>query len=287
MPAMRKLDRPSRWSMLARRQKRLIRPVLLAAPLLGIGVCGVLAARGAVEQSGVGSWIRHRIGLALPIERVVVEGEKLTSERDVTEALGISRGDPIMGFSIDEAERNVEALPFVETAIVQRRLPGTVLVSLVERTPFAVWQNRGRFLLIDRSGKVVENQGLNGKDAEAFARLPLVVGAGAAPAAASLIDALDQSASIRSHVVAMVRVGQRRWNLTLKNGCDVLLPEGEEVRALRRLDRFEREHKLLERPLAAIDLRLPDRLVLRPLALEPPIDRAPPADTADPSRRPA
>ncbi len=210
-------------------------------------------------------------------------GQRLTNEHDVTEALGVSPGDPIMGFSIADAERNVEALPFVETAIVQRRLPGTVLVSLVERTPFAVWQNQDHFQLIDRSGKVVENQGLNGKDAEAFARLPLVVGAGAPPAASALIDALDQT-SIKSHVIAAVRVGERRWNLTLKNGCDVLLPEGEEARALTRLDRFEHDHKLLERPLAIIDMRLPDRLVLQPVGIKPAPDAT--QDGSDPSRKP-
>ncbi len=285
---MRKLDRPSRWSILARRQKRLVRPMLLTIPLLGLGVFGLLAARGAVEQTGMGSWIRHRIGLALPIDRIVVEGQRLTSEHDVTEALGVTKGDPIMGFSIDEAERNVEALPFVETAIVQRRLPATVLVSLVERTPFAVWQDQGRFLLIDRTGKVVQNQGLNGKDAEAFARLPLVVGPGAPPAAEALIDALDQAPAIRAQVVAMVRVGQRRWNLTLKNGCDVLLPEGEELPALKRLAAFEHDHKLLERPLLAIDMRLPDRMVLRPPppAPAPSPDDDSAGDPADAARRP-
>ena len=69
-----------------RRQKRLVRPTFLAVPLLAIGVCALLAARGAVEQSGMGAWIRHRIGLALPIEDVVVEGQRLTSAHDVTEA---------------------------------------------------------------------------------------------------------------------------------------------------------------------------------------------------------
>ena len=193
------------------------------------------------------------------------------------------RGDPIMSFSIDEAERNVEALPFVETALVQRRLPGTVLVSLIERKPFAVWQNQGRFLLIDRTGKVVENQGLNGKDAEAFARLPLVVGLGAPPAAEELIDALDQTPAVKRQVVAMVRIGQRRWNLTLRNGCDIMLPEGEEARALKRLSEFEQDHKLLGRPLLSIDMRLPDRLVLRPAHPDTPVS----GDTADGTRNPA
>ena len=258
--------------MLARKQKRLVRPALLAVPMLGLVAFGFLAVRGGVEQSGIGSWIRHRVGLALPIEHIVVEGQRLTTEHDVEEALGLSPGDPIMGFSIGDAERDVEALPFVATATVQRRLPGTVLVRLVERTPFAVWQNQGRFVLIDRTGKVVENQGLNGKDAEAFAKLPLVVGEGAPPAAETLVDALDATPSVKSHVVAMVRVGQRRWNLTLRNGCDVLLPEAEEAPALKRLAVFEQDHKLLERPLLTIDMRLPDRLLIR----ERPVDPAPP-----------
>ncbi len=284
---MRKLDRPSRLSMLMRRQKRLLRPALLAAPLLGLGLCGLLAARGAVEQAGLGSWFRHRIGLALPITRIVVQGERLTSPHDVTEALGMSPGDPIMGFSIEEAERNVEALPFVETAIVQRHLPGTVVVELTERKPFAVWQDQGRFQLIDRTGTVVQNQGLNGKDAQAFARLPLVVGAGAPPAAAALIDALDDNPAIRADVVAAVRVGQRRWNLTLRNGCDVLLPEAEAAAALRRLSAFEHDHKLLERPLVAIDMRLPDRLVLRPVHADPAPSDGTTGTSDDPARKPA
>ncbi len=285
---MRKLDRPSRLSILARRQKRLVRPLSLAIPLLGLGICGVLAVHGAIEQSGTGSWIRHRIGLALPVERVVVEGQRLTSELDVTEALGVSVGDPIMGFSINDAERNVETLPFVETAIVQRRLPGTVLVSLVERKPFAVWQNQGRFVLIDRTGKVVQNQGLNGKDAEAFARLPLVVGPGAPPAAEAMLDALDQVPGIKNEILAMVRVGERRWNLTLRNGCDVLLPEGEEAPALRRLEEFERDHKLLERSLLVIDMRLPDRMVLRPSHIDSvPAGDGGQTDATDAARKPA
>ena len=67
-------------------------------------------------------------------------------------------------------------------------------------------------------------------------------------------------------MVAAVRVGERRWNLRLNNGADVMLPEGHEVAALDRLMQLQQQHALLDRPLAAIDLRLPDRLVLRPRA---------------------
>ena len=52
----------------------------------------------------------------------------------------------------------------------------------------------------------------------------------------------------------------------MNNGTDVMLPEGHEVAALDRLMQLQQEHAVLDRPLAAIDLRLPDRLVFRPQA---------------------
>ena len=33
--------------------------------------------------------------------------------------------------------------------------PGTIVVRLTERRPFAVWQIDGKFMLVDRDGKVV------------------------------------------------------------------------------------------------------------------------------------
>ncbi len=125
--------------------------------------------------------------------------------------------------------------------------------------PFAIWQNQGKFVLIDRSGHAVANENL----AE-FRQLPLVVGPGAPAAAAPLIDALTDRPELQKRVIAAVRIGERRWNLRLNNGADVMLPEGHEVAALDRLMQLQQEHALLDRPLAAIDMRLGDRLVVRP-----------------------
>ena len=151
----------------------------------------------------------------------------------------------------------------MQRATVERRLPGTVLVKLDERRPFAVWQNGGKFQLIDRSGQVVAEQDPV-KDAAAFAVLPLVVGPGAPGAAADLLDALVAQPTLRSRVAAAVRVGERRWNLRLNSGADVLLPEGAEAAAITKLVDLQNTQALLDRPLQVVDMRLPDRLVVRP-----------------------
>jgi cell division protein FtsQ len=79
-----------------------------------------------------------------------------------------------------------------------------------------------------------------------------------------LLDALRERPDLAERVEASVRVGERRWNLHMINQTDVLLPEGHEVAALDRLTQLQQQHAVLDRPLAAIDMRLPDRLVFRP-----------------------
>ena len=96
-----------------------------------------------------------------------------------------------------------------------------------------------------------------------FANLPLVVGAGAEKAANDFLAITDRFPSIRDQVKAYVLVAERRWNLRLKNGIDIRLPEIEPERALEMLAALDRDKKLLSRDIAVIDLRFPDRVTAR------------------------
>jgi cell division protein FtsQ len=256
-------DRPGRLKLLLRRRKHLLRPAGWAA----FAILVVLLAAAAVHSAAPGgtlATLRERLGEAtasagLRVSDVVIEGRANTPEPLLRAALGVAMGDPILGFSVELARQRLETLSWVEHATVERRLPGTLVVFLQERRPFAIWQNQGRFVLIDRTGQVVANQNVT-----EFRQLPLVVGPGAPAAAATLVDALTDRPELQKRVVAAVRVAERRWNLHLNNGADVLLPEGHEIAALDRLTQLQQEHAVLDRPLVAIDMRLPDRLVLRP-----------------------
>ena len=290
-------DRPSGWRLALRRQRRLLRPAGWAA-LASIAVLLLLfMVHAAGLHAGSGNTLigmRERLGAAtaasgLRVTNVVIEGRANTPESMLREAIGVHKGDPILGFSLDDTRAAVERIPWVEHATVERRLPGTVVVNLQERRPYAVWQNQGRFVLVDRTGQVVADQ-----DVAQFHRLPLIVGMGAPGAAAELLDALRDRPALEEKVQASVRVGQRRWNLRMTNGTDVMLPEGHEVVALKRLAELQQNHDVLDRPLAAIDMRLPDRLVFRPKpeasddTIVPPIPPAvTPPETVPPATAPA
>ena len=260
-----KMDRPSRLLIFARRRRRMIRPVLFGAVLVGVAGFG-LHVWHAMRTEAAFAPMRAQIGRSagLRVTEIVVEGRNMTSESQLMGALGVSKGDALLGFSVEAARLRIDRLSFVEHSTIERRLPGTILVRLTERRPFAGLAGPRR-LRADRPpgpGRREPRSGRGGmstKDAEAFAELPLVVGAGANKAASALVDALAAEPVVDRQVVASVRVGQRRWNLTLRSGADVLLPEGEEVPALHRLAQLEDAMHLLERPLTDIDLRLADR----------------------------
>jgi cell division protein FtsQ len=257
-------DRPSGWRLLLRRQRRFLRPAACLAAVSSVVVVAVVAFHSAAPRTGSLSSVRERLGAVtaasgLRVTDIVVEGRANTPETLLRAAIGVNKGDPILGFSLEETRARIESIPWVEHATVERRLPGTLVVNLQERRPFAIWQSQGKYVLVDRTGQVVTNQ-----DVALFKHLPLIVGQGAPNAASGLLDALRERPALAEKVTASVRVGERRWNLRMTNGIDVMLPEGHEAVALDRLIALQQDHAVLDRPLAAIDLRLPDRLVFRP-----------------------
>jgi cell division protein FtsQ len=259
-------DRPPKWKLFLRRQRWMLRPLGWLCVGLAVSASGVVLLRNAQPGSFIAS-LRERIGnvtadAGMRIKDIVIEGRANTPEPLLRAALGFNKGDPIIGFSLDQARLRIEKLPWVAHATVERRLPGTVVVALTERRPFAIWQNQGKYVLIDREGHLVTDE-----EVAKFRDLPLIVGPGAPEAAQVLLDALTDRPAIQTRVVAAMRISERRWNLRMKNGTDILLPEGHEVAALDRLLVLQQETALLDRPMQWIDMRLGDRLVLRPLAV--------------------
>ena len=259
-------DRPARWRLVLRRQRALIKPAagIVLFAILGFLVVVVVHSAVPASPGSTLSSFREELGKlsaasGMRVEDVRIEGRENTPEPLLRAAIGINKGDPMLGFSLEQARARIETLSWVEHATVERRLPHTVVIFLEERRPFAIWQHQGKYVLVDRAGQIVADQ-----DVAQFRHLPLIVGAGAPAAAKTLLTALTDRPALATKVVASVRVGERRWNLRMTNGMDVMLPEGHEVAALDRLMQLQQDMDVLDRPLLAIDMRLPDRLVFRP-----------------------
>ena len=91
----------------------------------------------------------------------------------------------------------------------------------------------------------------------------MVVGKGAEYGAHAFLDLVRNFPEIAQATESSVLVAERRWNLHLKSGVEVLLPEIEPDRALRTLVELDRSKKLLSRDIVLVDLRLSDRVTVR------------------------
>lgn len=231
--------------------------VLCGALYAGLRVGG-MPLGAAVFESGEDLLLDGTAALGLAVADIRVEGRETTDPATILAALAAHRGTPILAVSPARAKQQLEALPWVRSAVIERRLPDTIYVHLDERKPLALWQHAGRIELIDREGAVIPVTRL-----DRFSKLPMVVGEDAAGHAVELLAMLATEPDLASRVTASVLVGGRRWNLRIDNAIDVFLPEAEAVAAWARLARLERANGLLKRDVQAVDMRLPDRLVLR------------------------
>ncbi len=216
------------------------------------GYFGVLgeSAKTALSAGAVAS------GFA--IHRVTLKGRHQAALDDIDAALGPLVGTSIVHFDADAARARIEELGWVRVAAVSRLLPDTVHVSIREREPSAVWQMSGALHLIDVNGAVIREIG-----AYEYSSLPLIVGAGAPKAAADILGALESHPDLKEMTSALIRVGERRWNMRLRSGLDVKLPDADFAAALDALATLHAAHGTLDQPLEYIDLRDPERMVIR------------------------
>jgi cell division protein FtsQ len=190
---------------------------------------------------------------------VTVEGRDYVTREDVLGALNVKAGDSLLGIDLQAARKRLEAIDWVSSATVERRLPDTLYVTLKERRAVAIWQNGNEYTLIDTNGRTVRASRMP----PGAASLLLLGGAGAPDHVGDLLLLLAYEPAITRQLRAAVWVGQRRWNLILKNDVEIWLPEEDAVAALHRLAQLDAEDKLLSREFGVVDLRLPDKLYLR------------------------
>jgi len=192
------------------------------------------------------------------IRSVALSGERHVSREEVLATAGVTGTSSLLFLDVDAARERLKTHPWIADATVLKLFPGELQIGIKERAAFALWQKDGRVSVIADDGTVLEpfvNPRLR--------RLPLVVGAGAEKRAKHFLARLERFPQIGDQVRAVVLIAERRWNLRLRNGLDVKLPEKNVEAALELLMALDRDKKLLSRDIVAVDLRLPDRVVVR------------------------
>ena len=188
-----------------------------------------------------------------------IQGSSDSLNAEIREILGLNF--PISSFDLDLADlRNrVLSLPPVETAEVRLEGGSILHVKVKEKVPALLLKDDTGIHVLNKNGDYIRPL----LSTEYGSKLPVITGEGAQKAAAeafilfsALYDKLDE-------VRGLVLVGGRRWNIVLKSGQVIMLPEKKSEQAVQKILILDKAEKILSRDIAVFDFRLPYRITLR------------------------
>ena len=191
------------------------------------------------------------------VEYIMVGGTEYTDPEKLKVALGMEKGDSLVGFDSRATRARVETLPWVRLASVERQLPSTIKIDIYEYHPLARLLDGDTVWVIDKNGHQIAEAG------DRFDYLPQIDGENAAAEAAALFSLLEQAPKITQRVVKASFIGGRRWNVAYEGGVTVQLPEKNPQHALKILAEFDNKRHVLTLSGGMVDLRLEDRIVVR------------------------
>lgn len=269
MPFMRpktdRADQPDRGSetgaltgVMARPSRRpSLRSIMTGAMILGGLAAGVVLY---IERASLSvAIIDASANSGLHLQTIEVQGRAHTSKDVLMAVSELTLGQPMLTISLPELHDRLSTIGWVKDVAIERRMPSTIRLILTERVPMALLQTEDGHRVIDKDGEII-----SGADPSAFGHLTVVAGTSAGVNAAPLLNILRTEPELFAEVWAVTYQSERRWDVHLRNGIRVRLPETDPRTAWSRLAIIDHSKQITDRDLAVIDLRVPDQMIVEP-----------------------
>jgi cell division protein FtsQ len=195
------------------------------------------------------SFIELTADMGFRLNNIVIEGRQNFDVQQFLSNFSADNNTPIFMIDISNIKKTLDKEDWIKDSIVVRLLPNTIHIKIYEREPIAIWQYNKQLFLIDADGYAIRS------DVQKFSHLLHFVGEGANIYAASFIKSFVDKPKLFNDIASIIRCGNRRWDLILKNGITVKLPEKDFESALDYLNKKYVEGKLFEQNIKTIDMR--------------------------------
>lgn len=203
--------------------------------------------------------------IGFTVDDVLVYGRTKTPIEEVNNVVNLHRGDNIFRPDIHQLRSDLEQLPWVKSATIERSyMPNIIKIGLVERRVQAIWQINNRFYPVDTEGRVINT--------EQLPRIPLllIVGPEAPKHLNDLLSVIKSDTDLYKRIKAANFISGRRWNIILddiEDGITIKLPAQEIDAAWKKLIKLNQTRGLLKRKLTIIDLRFDNKILVTPRKL--------------------
>jgi cell division protein FtsQ len=202
--------------------------------------------------------VARALGFGVNADRISIGGQTELTRAQILQTAGVDDRQSLVFLDADSIRKKLLALPLVKNASVSKLFPDRLVIEIVERRPFGLWQKDGVVNVIAPDGAPIDTF----RD-DRFAGLPFVVGDGANTRIDEFVGLINASGGLREKIRAGILVSQRRWTLKMTSGVEVMLPEADPKAAVERLVQLEQERNILEKDVVSLDFRVPGKMYVR------------------------
>ena len=193
------------------------------------------------------------------LERPVIRGAAPDTQAQLEAALAEVLPASALTLDLDALKHTLEALTPVAAIELDVAGDGILSIEVTERSPVALIRHQTALVLTDLSGTLIREV----HERASYPELPVLLGKGAEEAVPEALDILHAAQPLSDRIIGLVRVGERRWTLHLDRNQSIALPEEGAIDALLHVLALHRSQDLLSRDVTVIDMRNPNRPVMR------------------------
>ncbi len=196
------------------------------------------------------------------------QNESLTSEtfgiakQEILQAIGLENQKAgqvaLMALSPQKIKDDLDSLPWVKSSSVKKILPDSLYLTIEPRQPFVIVETEDKTLVYDSLGNALPIHPSDASD-----NLLRLAGKGAFEASVELLNIVADSSDLFSEIALAKRISMRRWDIYLKNGLLVKMPENHSTYAWQEITKLARQDDLFTYNVKIIDLRVDDRVTLQ------------------------
>ena len=194
----------------------------------------------------------------LKLKEIHVIGRNNLNPKLLLSTANVFYDTPILSINLQNIQKKIYDLGWIKNVVVERRMPNTLLIRIEEYEPLALLQkNNEHFVIASNGNKIIQSNGL-------FNYLPVVMGEEAEFQAAKTLSILSSEPSLFHQVWAISFISKRRWDVYLRSGVKIKLPEKNPEEVWSKLAEIDRNNSIISRDIHSIDLRHPEKLIIEP-----------------------
>jgi cell division protein FtsQ len=192
------------------------------------------------------------------VENIQMSGLKYTSKLDVLKVLNVNYGDNIFAVDTESLLLSLKKIGWIEHITIQKKFPNTIDIIIQEYRPYALWQHKGKVMVITETGVIVPNA-----DPKHFTDLMLVVGEKANLQCKALFSILMDYSGFKDMITSAQFMYGRRWRLYFSSSVLVDLPEENIGDTIHKIYALHQKQKILDRDVEIVDIRISDKLIFK------------------------